>query len=153
MRQAINNLQATHSGAGFVGEEDVFRICDLPPPTHITKIVGCCQSGDLKNALDGLHKLVESGHAISDISSSFFRIVKNASTTNKSLSINNTNNNNNKNSFELSEAVQLDYLKQVGLAQCRIAEGCDNVLQLDAMIAAMCRPSIPDAKFQIKLYN
>jgi replication factor C subunit 2/4 len=30
MRQAINNLQSTYSGFGFVSQDHVFKICDQP---------------------------------------------------------------------------------------------------------------------------
>ena len=137
MRQAINNLQATHAGAGYVSGENVLRICDIPPPTLITTILKAVQAGNLKTSLDGLHELIAMGHAISDISSAFFRIVKN----NAPLP----------NGLGLAEQVQLDFLKQIGLAQVRIAEGCSTVLQLDAMLASMCRPFIPDKQFLVKL--
>ena len=32
MRQALNNLQATHSGFGFVNQANVFKVCDQPHP-------------------------------------------------------------------------------------------------------------------------
>jgi replication factor C subunit 2/4 len=30
MRQAINNLQATHTGFRFVDRSNVFKVCDVP---------------------------------------------------------------------------------------------------------------------------
>lgn len=132
MRQAINNLQATHSGAGLVSEEAVLRICDIPHPALITKILNSCQRGDLSKALLELERLLSMGHAISDISAAFFRLIK-------------------ANNCGLAEDVQLDFMKQVGLAQGRIAEGCATALQLQAMIATMCRPFLPDSKFKVNL--
>lgn len=136
MRQAINNLQATHSGAGLVTEESVLRICDQPHPALIISIIKACHQGDIKSALHNLQSLLAMGHAISDISASFFRILK-------------------ANSAEvcLSEDVQLDFMKQVGLAQARIAEGCATSLQLQAMVATMCRPAIPDLHFNVSLLS
>merc|ERR1719222_201275 len=32
MRQALNNLQSTHEGFGFVKSENVFKVCDEPHP-------------------------------------------------------------------------------------------------------------------------
>jgi replication factor C subunit 2/4 len=139
MRQAINNLQATFAGAGYVSEENVLKICDIPSPTFITSILRAVQAGDLTTSMKGLHELIAMGHAISDISAAFFRIVKSNSPLPHGLGF--------------PEHVQLDFLKQIGLAQVRIAEGCSTVLQLDAMLAAMCRPSISDKQFSVRLTN
>lgn len=134
LRQAINNLQATHAGAGLVTEESVLRICDQPHPALIISIIKACHQGDILDALSTLQQLLGMGHAISDISASFFRILKlNAADIN------------------LSEDVQLDFMKQVGLAQARIAEGCSTSLQLQAMVASMCRPAVPDLHFNVSL--
>jgi replication factor C subunit 2/4 len=46
MRQALNNLQATHSGFGFVNQENVFKVCDQPHPQVISDcITHCLQAG------------------------------------------------------------------------------------------------------------
>ena len=134
LRQAINNLQATHAGAGYVSEESVLRICDQPHPALIVSIVKACHQGNVPQALTSLQQLLGMGHAISDISAAFFRILKaNGAEVN------------------LAEDVQLDFMKQVALAQARIAEGCTSHLQLQAMIASMCRPAIPDLHFNVPL--
>ena len=45
MRQALNNLQATHSGFGFVNQENVFKVCDQPHPQIVVDCVACCLRG------------------------------------------------------------------------------------------------------------
>lgn len=42
MRNAINNLQSTHSGFGTVDESSVFKVCDQPHPLVIKDILLIC---------------------------------------------------------------------------------------------------------------
>lgn len=35
LRQALNNLQSTHAGFGFVSADNVFRVCDQPHPVTV----------------------------------------------------------------------------------------------------------------------
>lgn len=39
MRQAINNLQSTWSGFGFVSADNVYKICDQPHPHKIRAMI------------------------------------------------------------------------------------------------------------------
>merc|ERR1712110_808621 len=61
MRQALNNLQSTFEGFGFVKSENVFKVCDEPHPILI------------KDMLDHLWKL---GYSSEDIITSVFRVCK-----------------------------------------------------------------------------
>lgn len=45
MRQAINNLQATHVGAGSVNRENVFKICDVPNLDLLKDCLDHCING------------------------------------------------------------------------------------------------------------
>lgn len=51
--QAINNLQSTHSGFGFVNRDNVFKVCDQPHPLLVKNIVASCVSGNIDAAYDG----------------------------------------------------------------------------------------------------
>jgi replication factor C subunit 2/4 len=84
LRQAINNMQATFSGFGYVSPENVYRVCDQPHPTIIASIVDHCIGGNLDAALSKLDNLFEKGYAPVDLVSTFFRVVKTFSA--KSLS-------------------------------------------------------------------
>lgn len=57
MRQAINNLQSTASGFGFVSGENVFRVVDSPHPIKIQAILKHCFNGKIDAATDGLREL------------------------------------------------------------------------------------------------
>ena len=50
MRQAINNLQSTHSGYGLVNRENVFKVCDQPHPVLVTTILESCRDQQLRKA-------------------------------------------------------------------------------------------------------
>lgn len=80
MRQAINNLQSTHSGFGFVSPEAVFKVCDLPHPVTVNKIISSCEKGEIDNALEGLGELWTQGYSAVDIVATIFRVTKNNDT-------------------------------------------------------------------------
>lgn len=77
MRQAINNLQSTHSGFGFVSPEAVFKVCDLPHPVTINKMIAGCEKGHIDEAMKALDELWSQGYSAVDIVSTIFRVVKN----------------------------------------------------------------------------
>lgn len=80
MRQAINNLQSTHSGFGLVSPEAVFKVCDLPHPVTINKMISSCEKGDVDGAMKALDELWSQGYAAVDIVTTIFRVVKNNET-------------------------------------------------------------------------
>lgn len=57
MRQAINNLQSTHAGFGFVSGDNVFRVVDSPHPIKVQVMIKACQEGKVDSALDTLREL------------------------------------------------------------------------------------------------
>lgn len=76
MRQAINNLQSTWSGFGFVSQDNVFKICDQPHPIVVRAMIKACQKGDVDGALSRIHSLWEQGYSAVDIVTTIFRVVK-----------------------------------------------------------------------------
>lgn len=80
MRQAINNLQSTWSGFGFVSPEAVFKVCDLPHPVTINKMIASCEKGEIDGALASLDELWSQGYSAVDIVTTIFRVVKNNDT-------------------------------------------------------------------------
>ena len=57
MRQAINNLQSTHAGFGFVSGDNVFRVVDSPHPVKVQAMIKSCQDQKVDDALDTLKEL------------------------------------------------------------------------------------------------
>lgn len=57
MRQAINNLQSTSAGFGFVSGDNVFRVVDSPHPVKVQAMIKSCWEGKVDAALDTLKEL------------------------------------------------------------------------------------------------
>lgn len=57
MRQAINNLQSTWAGFGFVNGDNVFRVVDSPHPVKVQAMIKACYEGKIDSALDTLGDL------------------------------------------------------------------------------------------------
>jgi replication factor C subunit 2/4 len=76
MRQAINNLQSTHSGFNFVSPENVFKVCDQPHPVVVQAMIKHCQKGEVDKALDRLRELWDQGYSAVDIVVTVFRVVR-----------------------------------------------------------------------------
>ncbi|KAF5352463.1 hypothetical protein D9756_006013 [Leucocoprinus leucothites] len=76
MRQAINNLQSTFSGFGFVSGDNVFKVCDQPHPITIQAAIKSCMKGDVDGALEKLKELWDQGYSAVDIVVTLFRVVK-----------------------------------------------------------------------------
>ena len=76
MRQAINNLQSTHSGFGFVNSDNVFKVCDQPHPLIVQDLIRYCIKGNIERAMTQLTKLWDDGYAAVDIVVTIFRVVK-----------------------------------------------------------------------------
>lgn len=119
MRQALNNLQATHSGFGFVNQENVFKVCDQPHPLLVSSIVKHCLQGDIDEAYEGMKHLYELGYSASDIITTLFRIAKNY--------------------HNMPEYIKLEYIKEIGFCHMRIADGVGSLLQLSGLLAKLCK--------------
>jgi len=73
MRQALNNLQATHSGLGIVNSENVFKVCDEPHPLMLSKMLDHCIEGQIDEAVAIVTKLFNFGYASEDIIQNIFK--------------------------------------------------------------------------------
>ena len=76
MRQAINNLQSTHAGFGFVSADNVFKVCDQPHPVIVRAMVRACMKSDIDGAMAKLRELWDQGYSAVDIIVTIFRVVK-----------------------------------------------------------------------------
>ncbi|TYJ58045.1 replication factor C subunit 4 [Cryptococcus floricola] len=129
MRQAINNLQSTFSGFGFVNQDNVFKICDQPHPITIRQMIKDCQDGKIDEALARVNNLWEQGYSAVDIVVTIFRVVKGME--------------------ELPEYLKLEFIREIGWTHMRILEGVGTLVQLGAMIARLCRFSLPPKALKI----
>ncbi|DAZ96262.1 TPA: hypothetical protein N0F65_012565 [Lagenidium giganteum] len=124
MRNALNNLQATHSGFGFISDTNVFRVCDQPHPTVVRSIVAQCAASNMAEAEKELITLWKTGYSTLDIIGTIFRVCK---------------------SFEMDEKLKLEFVKHIGTTHMCIADGVTSLLQLHGLIARLCSAAA-DAK-------
>jgi replication factor C subunit 2/4 len=80
MRQAINNLQSTHAGFGFVSGDNVFKVVDSPHPIKVQAMIKACHECRVDDALTALKELWDLGYSCHDIISTMFRVTKTVDT-------------------------------------------------------------------------
>jgi len=121
MRHALNNFQASVflSNGGMVNQSVVFKVCDQPHPKTLGEIVKACQANDAPTAVKNMQALWKTGYSPSDIIGTLFKVVK----ANK----------------DLSEALKLEYLREIGFTHMRIADGVNTLLQLLGLVGRLCQ--------------
>jgi len=124
MRNALNNLQSTHSGFSVVDEAAVFKVCDQPHPHVARSVLEGCLKGDLELALKNIRQLHGSGYAAVDIVSTLFKVVK---------------------AYPMPELAQLKFIKEIGFAHTRVVDGCTTLAQLVGLVARLCDPDLQKA--------
>ncbi|KAL0465699.1 DNA replication factor C-like protein [Neurospora intermedia] len=129
MRQAINNLQSTHAGFGFVSGENVFKVVDSPHPIKVQAMLKACYEGNIDAALDGLRELWDLGYSSHDIISTMFKVTKTIPT--------------------LSEHAKLEFIKEIGFTHMKILEGVQTLLQLSGCVARLCKLNMDPKKFVV----
>jgi replication factor C subunit 2/4 len=80
MRQAINNLQSTVAGFGFVSGDNVFKVVDTPHPIAVQTMIKACYEGKIDDALERLEELWDKGYSAVDVISTMFRVTKTVDT-------------------------------------------------------------------------
>jgi len=119
MRQAINNLQSTWTGSGFVGGDNVFKVVDSPHPIKVQAMLKNCAEGKIDDALDILNELWELGYSSHDVISTMFKVTKNMP--------------------GLTEYGRLEFVREIGFTHMRILEGVQTLLQLSGCVAKLCK--------------
>ncbi len=119
MRQAINNLQSTWTGLGFVSPDNVFKVCDQPHPVLIRDILRSCQDGDIDTAIERLDDIWANGYSALDVVTTLFRVVKTLDS--------------------MPEALKLDYIREIGWTHMRILEGVSTLVQLGGLLARLAK--------------
>lgn len=117
MRQALNNLQSTHNGFGFVNSENVFKLCDGPHPIIVQEMLGHCVKGDYYEAYELMAKLWQLGYAAEDIIGNIFRVCKR---------------------MTMPEKLKLAYLRDIGETHMKIVDGLNSLLQMSSLLAKLC---------------
>lgn len=121
MRQALNNLQSTHEGFGFVKSENVFKVCDEPHPLLVKDMLDHVTKADIDEAYKILAHLWELGYSPEDIITNVFRVCK---------------------SHNMAEFLKLEFIKEIGRTHLAMAQGTSSLLQLSGMLARLCQVSL-----------
>ncbi|KAF8349689.1 P-loop containing nucleoside triphosphate hydrolase protein [Amanita rubescens] len=129
LEKAINNVQSTHSGFGFVSAENVFKVCDQPHPLTVQAAIRSCMKGDIEGAMEKLDELWEQGYSAVDIVVTFFRVVKTFD--------------------EIPEYTKLEYIKEIGFTHMRVLEGVGTLIQLAGLVARLCKKNMRPEPFKV----
>lgn len=114
MRQALNNLQSTASGFGFVNSENVFKVVDQPHPVVVRRMLTNCMDSRLEDALSDMDDLWQKGYSAIDVVATLFRVCK---------------------TIDAPEAKRLNLLREIGFTQLRVLEGLNTKLQVAGLLA------------------
>ena len=121
MRQALNNLQSTHEGFGFVKSENVFKVCDEPHPILVKDMLDHCVKMDIEQSYKIMSHLWKLGYSSEDIVTSIFRVCK---------------------THNLPEYLKLEFIKEIGLTHLALVQGTQSLLQLAGLVARLCQVSL-----------
>ncbi|KAL7398550.1 hypothetical protein ABVT39_011403 [Epinephelus coioides] len=124
MRQALNNLQSTNSGFGYINSENVFKVCDEPHPLMVKSMLGHCVNGDIDEAYKVVEQLWALGYSPEDIIGNIFRVCK---------------------TFQMAEYLKLEFIKEIGYTHMRVAEGVNSLLQMAGLLGRLCSKTAPPA--------
>jgi len=119
MRQAINNLQSTFAGFGFVNGDNVFKVVDSPHPIKVQAMLKSCWEGKVEGALAVLQELWGLGYSSHDIVSTMFRVTKTMP--------------------GISEHARLEFVREIGFCHMRVLEGVGGMGQLGGVVGKLCR--------------
>ncbi|XP_058800547.1 replication factor C subunit 2 [Phymastichus coffea] len=125
MRQALNNLQSTVNGFNHVNSENVFKVCDEPHPLLVQNMLETCTQGDISKAYGILKHLWDLGYSPEDIIINIFRVAKN---------------------LDIDESLKLEFIKSIGLTHLGMVNGISSLLQLNSLIAKLCRIALDRKK-------
>jgi len=123
MRQALNNLQSTFEGFGFVKSENVFKVCDEPHPLLVKQMLTHCTEGKIEEAYKIMSELWKMGYSADDIITNVFRMTKNHS---------------------MAEFLKLEFIKEIGLTHLRLVQGSNSLLQMSGLLARLCSITVAE---------
>ncbi|XP_044532350.1 replication factor C subunit 2 isoform X2 [Gracilinanus agilis] len=124
MRQALNNLQSTYSGFGFINSENVFKVCDEPHPLLVKEMLQHCVSANIDEAYKILAHLWRLGYSPEDVIGNIFRVCK---------------------TFQMPEYLKLEFIKEIGYTHMKIADGVNSLLQMAGLLARLCHKTLAPA--------
>lgn len=118
MRQALNNLQCTHSGYGLVNGENVYKVCDEPHPALMHEYFENCIHAEFKKCFAALDKLYKMGYSTDDILTTMSRVIK---------------------YVDIPEVMKLEFIKEIGKTHTLSVQGVNGRMQLAGLSARLCQ--------------
>lgn len=120
--QALNNLQSTNSGFGYINSENVFKVCDEPHPLLVKSMLGHCEKGNVDEAYKVLEHLWGLGYSPEDIIGNIFRVCK---------------------TYPMAEYLKLEFIKVRQHASCtHIVHAVVGLSPLRGYSELICMPSL-----------
>ncbi|MBI2085273.1 MAG: replication factor C small subunit [Candidatus Aenigmarchaeota archaeon] len=115
MRKAINILQAAATTKTEISENDIFEIAARAKPKEISGMLTNAVTGDFRSARELLKKIIiDQGLSGKDIISEIHRQIFD---------------------LEIDEKSKISMIEKVGECEFRLSEGCDEIIQLEALLA------------------
>lgn len=118
MRKSINNLQLTAFATRKINKKNVLRVCKVPDPEQIKKILDLCFKQKLIEANTELNTLTADGYFYLDIVAGFIYILAN---------------------YGIKENIKLKLMDIVNKTKITISTGLRSKVQLAAMLARLIR--------------
>ncbi|ORZ38566.1 P-loop containing nucleoside triphosphate hydrolase protein [Catenaria anguillulae PL171] len=163
LRLGVNQLQAAAAATPegkLVDAEQVYKVCDVPPPTHLAGVVRATYAGQVEQAADGVLALVHAGYSTLDVVTTLFRVCKNAASMEAQQQSAAGSGSASQGGADdesrvaakvvLPEYVKLRYLQLIGEVQVRVLEGVTSPVQLAGLVAKMCRVVIPPQMLEVQ---
>lgn len=118
LRKAVNCLQSTYSGLEVINKENVLKICDIPSPERIEKLLRHCVNSEWKKAHNIAIEMISEGHTAYDIAVTSGNVLRRYDIGN--------------------EALQIEFLKIASVTIALMSGGLCTMLQLDKLFAEWC---------------
>ena len=116
IRQAINNLEATHNSYDEVTEENVYKLCYQPHPNTIIALIQKCASKNIKLAIIKYEELKDQGYCNSDILQTMINVLK---------------------LISIDEYIRINFIKIISEIYLNVTDGNDSNLQMYSCLSKM----------------
>jgi replication factor C subunit 2/4 len=116
MRKAINNLQLTAYSYNKVNKQTVLKICKMPDPEEIKRIIDYCTQSKLLEANQDMERIISEGYYYLDIVTGFNFVLMD---------------------YPIAEDLKLKLMDTVNQTKIIVSTGLRSKLQLTAMICRL----------------
>ncbi|TSL04256.1 Replication factor C subunit 2 [Bagarius yarrelli] len=122
------NLHTTNDGLEaiiFTAQGDMRQVCDEPHPLLVKNMLEHCVSANIDEAYKIISQLWSLGYSPEDIIGNIFRVCK---------------------TYQMPEYLKLEFIKEIGYTNMKIAEGVNSLLQLAGLLGRLCsKTAAPEA--------